>query len=194
MYGQDEMVNILTEWHGGDQYNHTLAGASLNGNMDVIDKGNHVATHDSWILFGDPSLMVRTDNPVEMEVSANPSVLMLGMSELVVNADTEYGIATLSMNGEVIASARVIDGTATLTFPGLSDVGNATLTVIGYNKVTYRGEVEIVPAEGPYLVLDNYEVATNNGSVLYGEESTVNIGVKNVGVEAVSNVNVTVTT
>ena len=194
MYGQDEMVNILTEWHGGDQYNHTLAGASLNGNMDVIDKGNHVATHDSWILFGDPSLMVRTDNPVEMEVSANPSVLMLGMSELVVNADTEYGIATLSMNGEVIASARVIDGTATLTFPGLSDVGNATLTVIGFNKVTYRGEVEIVPAEGPYLVLDNYEVATNNGSVLYGEESTVNIGVKNVGVEAVGNVNVTVTT
>ena len=31
MYGQDEMVAILTEWRDG--YKHTLGGASLNGNM-----------------------------------------------------------------------------------------------------------------------------------------------------------------
>ena len=194
MYGQDEMVDILTEWHGGDQYNHTLAGASLNGNMDVLDKGHHTATHDSWILFGDPSLMVRTDNPVEMNVTANPAVLMLGMTELTVNAETAYGIATLSMNGEVIASARVVNGTATLTFPGLSNVGNATLTVIGYNKVTYRGEVEVVPAEGPYLVLDNFQVPTEDGGLCFGEEGQVNVTLKNVGVETVNDVTVTLST
>lgn len=196
MFGQDEMNAILTEWRGGDLFNHTLSGASLNGNMDVLDKGGSlgVPTHNGWILFGDPSLMVRTDNPVEMNVTASPSVLMLGMTDLNVNADTDYGIATLSMNGEVICSAKVVNGTAALTFPSLNNVGVATLTVIGYNKVTYRGEVEIVPAEGPYLVLNDYEVASNEGSVIFGEETTVNLDVKNVGVEAIGDVNVTVTT
>ena len=196
MFGQDEMVDVLTEWRNSDRYNHTLAGASLNGNMYVLDMGGStgVPTHNSWILFGDPSLMVRTDNPVDMNVSVSPSVLLLGMTELQVNAETEYGIATLALNGEVISSAKVQNGTATLTFPGLSNVGVATLTVIGYNKVTYYGEIEIVPAEGPYLVMNSYEIASNNGSVLFGEESVVNVGIKNVGVESIDNVTLTLNT
>ena len=196
MYGQDEMVDILTEWRSSDQYNHTLAGASLNGNMYVLDMGGSTGTptHNAWILFGDPSLMVRTENPVDMNVSASPAVLLLGMTELQVNAETEYGIATLSLNGEMISSAKVQNGTATLTFPELSNVGVATLTVIGYNKVTYHGEIEIIPADGPYLVMNNYEIASNNGSVLFGEESVVNVGIKNVGVESIGDVTITLNT
>ena len=195
MYGQDEMVAILTEWRGGDLFHHTLAGASLNGNMNVIDMtGNYgYDTHDTWILFGDPSLLVRTDIPTEMTVSVNPSTLLLGMSELSVNADTEFGIATLSMNGEIIASANVVNGTAELTFPGLSNVGNAVLTVIGYNKVTYRDELEVIPAVGPYLVLDSYSI--NEGQpVNFAEEGTVELTFKNVGVEDAQNITVSVST
>ena len=197
MYGQDEMVDILTEWRSSDQYNHTLAGASSNGSMYILDAaggsaGN--ATHNGWILYGDPSLMVRTDNPVEMNVSASPSTLLLGMTEMVVNAETDFGIATLSMNGEVIASGYVNDGVANLTFPGLTNVGIATLTVIGYNKVTYRGEIEIVPAEGPYLVLNDYQVAGEGTALVFGEEGSVNVELKNVGVETVNDVLLTLST
>ena len=196
MYGQDEMVDILTEWCGGDLFNHTLSGASANGNMKVIDMSGSggYATHDTWILFGDPSLMVRTDIATPMTVSTNPSVLMLGMTELAVTADASFGIVTLAMNGEVIATANLVDGTANLVFPELNNVGNATLTIMGYNKVTYRGEVEIVPAEGPYLVLNDYIVATEDGNINYGEEATVNLGIKNVGVESIGNVTLTIST
>ena len=196
MFGQDEMNNILTEWRNSDLYNHTLAGASLNGNMDVIDKGGSsgAPTHNGWILFGDPSLLVRTDTPEDMDVSFSPSVLLLGMTELQVNAATEYGIATLSQNGEVISSARVENGTATLIFPGLDNVGTATLTVIGFNKVTYRSEIEIVPADGPYLVMSSYEIVSNEGAVNFGEETTVNIGIKNVGIESIDDVTITLST
>lgn len=196
MYGQDEMVAILTEWRSVDQFHHTMAGASLNGNMKVIDMtgSGGYDTHDTWMLFGDPSLMLRTDIPVSMNVSVNPSVLLLGMTELTINANTDFGIATLSFDGEVISSGNIHNGTVTLSFPALSNVGIATLTVMGYNKITYRGEVEIVPAEGPFLVIDSYQVNTEDGQLNYGEENTVNVSIKNVGVESINDVTVTLNT
>ena len=118
MTGQDEMVDILTGWKSGDKYCHTFGGASLNGSMYMLDMhpSDNGDTHNTWILFGDPSLMVRTDNPVSMNVSCTPSVLMLGMSELEITAEnTAYGIATLMMDGEVIASNYIDNGTCTLS-------------------------------------------------------------------------------
>ena len=194
MYGQDEMVNILCEWRSADQFNHTLAGASLNGNMDVIDKSGSSGydTHDTWVLFGDPSLMVRTAIPTEMNVSANPSILMLGMSELVVNADANYAIATLSMNGEVLASGRIENGQCTLSFPALSNVGSAQLVVLGYNKVTSITEIEVVPAEGAFITVNDYVLSEQQAN--YGETLDMSINVKNVGVEVASNLTATLTT
>ena len=182
MYGQDEMVDILCEWHGGDKFHHTLGGASLNGNMNVIDMSGSQGydTHDTWILFGDPSLMVRTDNPVSMNVSVNPAALMLGMSTLEISAEnTDYGFATLMMDGEIIASNEVINGIATLNFSPLSNVGTATLTVIGYNKVTEVIPVEILPAEGAYLTVSGF--SPNFAPV--NVETTLTMSFKNIGID-----------
>lgn len=184
MTGQDEMVNIMCEHIGTDSYRHTLGGLAENGNMKILDAhpNDNGDTHNTWIFFGDPSVMMRTDNPVEMTVNANPGALMLGMTSLSVSADAAYGIATLSMDGEVIASAELIDGNAELEFEPLSNVGTASLIVMGYNKVTYVGEVEIVPAEGPYLTLFSF----NPTNVPVVEEQLMSMSFKNVGVEATS--------
>ena len=192
MYGQDEMVNILCEWHNTDQFNHTLAGASLNGNMDVIDKGGDTKCHDTWVLFGDPSLMVRTANPTDMNVSAEPSVLMLGLTELTVNTDADYAIATLSFDGEVLASGRVQNGQCTLTFPAINNVGTAQLVVLGYNKVTSVTDIEVVPAEGAFITVNDYSIPA--GQANYGETVDMSINVKNVGVEVANNLTATLST
>ena len=184
MYGQDEMVNILTEWSGGDMFNHTLAGASLNGNMSVIDKSGDTECHDTWILFGDPSLMVRTANPTDMNVTLNPSVLMIGMSSLEISAEAEYGIATLTNDEGVVASAKIIDGAATLEFPALNAVETLTLTVIGYNKVTEVIPVEVLPAEGAFVSVVSYTPA----NVPVVEEQHMSMSIKNVGVDPTSGV------
>ncbi|MCQ2315313.1 MAG: C25 family cysteine peptidase [Bacteroidales bacterium] len=184
MYGQDEMVNILTEWSGADMYNHTLAGASLNGNMSVIDKSGDTECHDTWILFGDPSLMVRTANPTDMNVTLNPSVLMIGMSSLEISAEAEYGIATLTNDEGVVASAKIIDGAATLEFPALNAVETLTLTVIGYNKVTEVIPVEVLPAEGAFVSVVSYTPA----NVPVVEEQHMSMSFKNVGVDPTSGV------
>ena len=195
MYGQDEMVDILTEWRHTDQFNHTLAGTSLNGAMGVLDHGTSsqfTATQHSWILFGDPSLMVRTANPTNMNASVSPSVLMLGMTELQVSAEADYAIATLSMDGEVIASGEVVNGQCTLTFPAISNVGVADIVIVGFNKVTYVGQIEVVPAEGAYIAVDTY--AMNVDQANYGETIDMTVNVKNVGVEVASNLTATLTT
>ena len=182
MYGQDEMVDILCEWRSVDQFNHTLGGASLNGNMNVIDMSGNQGydTHDTWVLFGDPSLMVRTDNPVSMNISFQPAVLMLGMSELEITAEnTPFGIATLMMDGEVIASDYIQDGICNLSFSPMSNVGNATLTVMGFNKITEVITVPVLPAEGPYVTITNY--SPNFAPV--NVETSLTMSFKNVGVD-----------
>ena len=194
MYGQDEMVDILTEWKHSDNFNHTLGGASLNGNMYVIDMNsgaNGTDTHDTWLLFGDPSMMVRTDNPTNMNLNVNPSVIILGMSTLEITAqNTPYGIATLMMDGEAVASGYIINGTCTLNITSLNNVGTATLTVMGYNKETEVLPVEVVPAEGPFVTLDDY--SPNLAPV--NTATNLSLSFKNVGVEPTNgNTNVTLT-
>ena len=182
MYGQDEMVDILCEWHGADKYNHTFGGASVNGNMYVIDMSGSQGydTHDTWILFGDPSMMVRTDNPVSMNVSCTPAVLMLGMTTLEVNTvDTPYGIATLMMNDEVVATANIENNVASLEFAPMSNVGVAKLTVMGYNKVTEILDVEVLPAEGPYVTVSGYDPSF----AAVNQETSFSLTFKNVGVD-----------
>ena len=180
MYGQDEMVNILCEWRNVDQFNHTLAGASLNGNMDVIDKSNDTECHDTWVLFGDPSLMVRTANPTAMNVSVNPPVLMLGMTELEITADADYAIATLSTeSGEVLATGKLVNGGVTFNLASLSTLENLNLVIMGYNRQTYNEVIEVLPAEGAYISVDSFTPA----NVTCNEEQTMSMTFKNVGVD-----------
>lgn len=178
-YGQDEMNAILTEWRDSDLFNHTMGGYFLNGNEYILDASPSDAgsTHNTWILFGDPSLMVRTTNPTEINVSMNPSTLLIGMSELSINADVNYGIATLMMDDEILCSTKIIDGNATLTFEPLTNVGNATLTILAYNKVTYIQNIEVIPAEGAFLTLSGF---TPNATPV-NQETGMNISLKNVG-------------
>ena len=191
MYGQDEMNAILTEWRPG--YKHTLGGASCNGNKSILDKTPNVDgenTHNTWILFGDPSLMVRTEAPTHMNTTISQPALFLGMSELTVNAQTNFGIATLSVDNEVIASSYINDGTATLHFSPLSQPGTAKLVVIGYNKVTEIKELDIIPADNPYIIYNGHEILDDNGLIDYGETVNISMNIKNIGLQPTSNITV----
>lgn len=180
MTGQDEMVDIMCEWIN-DSYKHTIGGFAENGNMKILDAhpSDNGATHNTWINFGDPSVMMRTDNPTDMNVSMAPAVLMLGMSELQITADAAFAIATLSMDGEIIATCNIVDGEGTMEFAPLSNVGTAQLVILGYNRVTYNEPIEILPAEGPYMTV----VGFNPTNVPAASEQTMSMSFKNVGVD-----------
>ena len=194
MYGQDEMNAILTEWRDG--YKHTLGGASCNGNMFMMDMDpfDGPRTHDTWILLGDPSLMVRTDTPKPLNVSVPQKELFIGMTSLTVNAQADYGIATLSLNGEAIASAPLVNGVAELSFSPLIKEEVAKLVVIGYNRVTEIKEFNVVPADKPYVIYSGYELLDDNQRLDYGETLNVTMNVKNIGLQPTTNVTVKLST
>ena len=196
MTGQDEMVDILCEWRSADQFHHTLAGASLNGNMKILDlhPSDQGATHNTWILFGDPSLLMRTDNPMEMNVVCQPEAIFLGQTELHIIAEVDYALATLSIDGNVISCVPVVNGEATLVFPTLENVGTARLVVQAYNKVTEVRNIEIIPSNGAYLTFDSFAINDANGQADYGETVGMDMTMRNLGNETASNVQVTLTT
>ena len=190
MYGQDEMVAILTEWRGN--YHHTLGGASLNGNMHILDmspedRGN---THNTWFLFGDPSMMLRTKAPEKMDVYCSSSYLMVGMTNYTVNADVDFGIATLSKDGEVVASSYIRKGQANLTFPELTEEGVMKLVVVSYNKVTEVMDIEVKYPTEAFVIFNEYDINEADGQLDYGETINLDLNIKNIGVKETANVEV----
>lgn len=187
------MVNVLCEWRNADHFHHTLAGASLNGNMKILDQhpSDQGATHNTWILFGDPSLVMRTDNPTEMNVACQPEAIFLGQSELVVTANTDYATATLSINGQVLCCTPIVNGEGTLHFTALEEEGTAQLVVMGFNKVTEVRDIEVIPANGAYITYESFSINDSNHQADYGETLTLDLTVKNLGNAGTSNIQAT---
>ncbi len=152
MCGQDEMVSIKTEESiaHGSTIKRTYGGVSTNGSMFMIPQygGSGIDTHETWILFGDPSLMVRTDVPTPFEPEY-PSEISMGDESFTVTSIDDGATAALSYiddNDEVIILGTAIaqDGTAEIIFDEpLEEEITATLAITGFNKVTYiNDEIE----------------------------------------------------
>ena len=190
MYGQDEMVAILSEWRGN--YNHTLGGASLNGNMYILDMSpeDRGDTHNTWFLFGDPSMMLRTQAPEKMDIYCSSSYLLVGMTNYTVNADVDFGIATLSKDGEVVASSYIRKGTANLNFPEITEEGTMKLVVMAYNKVTEIIDIEVKTPTDAFLIYNEFEINEADGQLDYGETINLDLSVKNIGVKDAAEIEV----
>jgi hypothetical protein len=195
MTGQDEMVTILVEGYQNN-IKRTFGGTSINGSMKMVDLhgASGKSTHDTWILFGDPTLTLRTATPMPVTVSHLPAIF-LGMSEFTVNADAEGALVALTIDGEIIGSGTISNGSALITFPALNNVGTLKIAVFGFNTITYIQEIDIIPASGPFMA---YVSSTVNGAsisqVHYSQDVSLGVQVKNLGVEPASNVIATITT
>ena len=155
MTAQDEFVNIcidLPSPYDGQQpgIKRTFAGAALNATQKALmvygTSSENVADFNSWTVFGDPTLMIRTKTPQVMAVSHPPSLLP-GTNSFTVSCDTEGALAAISYidgNDEVtiLGTAVVTGGTAKIVFnePVITSM-DFTLAVTGFNKVTYIGTV-----------------------------------------------------
>ena len=148
MYGQDEMVDILIESYDSN-IKHTLGGTSINGIMAIIDQYgasdiNAYATHQGWVLYGDPSLMLRTKEPDVMSVAHSGNIAPTATTYTVNVTGGEGALVTITRNHEILGSAKVVNGVAniTITSPG-ADYPELTLCIFGFNKVTYMGTITV---------------------------------------------------
>jgi len=187
MSAQDEMVDLLV----GASTNgtkRTFAGLSINGCFLMNDEYSDFAMTDTWVCFGDPSLYVRTDDPVDMIISHN-SVIVVGETVFNVACDLEDALATVSLDGEIIGTTVVSAGNAAIPVSGLVPGTQVTLAVVGFNKVTYLTDVDVIAPSGSYLVVDSY-----GDAVTFGQTTNLDIALKNVGVDDAVNATATATT
>jgi PKD repeat protein len=149
MCGQDEMVNILVEAYPTN-IKRTFGGLSVNGIFKMIDNystdGENMA--DTWLLFGDPSLMVRTDNPKSMIVT-HDMALTTGDNSLVVNCNANGAFVCLTINHQIIGTGTISGGTATISFPALTTTDSIIVAATAFNYVPYIGEVEVTDVTYP---------------------------------------------
>jgi len=172
MYGQDEMIDVLVESYSNN-IKRTLGGCSYDGNMKVLDQYGQNAndakgTYLAWILYGDPCLTLRNAVPTDMGVTHAPS-MSTSATSFTVNATNGNGaLATLTRDNEIMGSATITNGTCNITFAAPGTTGTATLTVFGYNKITYIASIQITGGGTQTYTINVSANPTNGGNVTGG--------------------------
>ena len=155
MWAQDECIDILVgNSSTSTSQKHTFGGVCINGLMGIFDHYSTssyeaVGTYQAYILYGDPSMMVRTKTPQAMTVSHQGTILS-GSPSYTVNVDNGNGaVATITdADHNILGKATVRNGTANITLNSAPTAGSKlTLCVFGYNKVTYLGTIDVVILE-----------------------------------------------
>ena len=166
MSAQDEFVNIIMDLpspYSGTQpgTKRTIAGAMLNASQKMIMRHgitqptvcnsntlNARTDFDTWIVFGDPSLMFRTKTPETMTVAHNTTLPSTATSLSVASvAGTLAALSYIGADNHVVIlgsaitqsnNIAVINFTMPATPPEM-----LRIAVTGFNKVTYLGNVEV---------------------------------------------------
>jgi len=143
MEGQDEMADILVESYTNN-IKRTFAGIGINGCHKMNDTYSDFAMTDTWTIFGDPSIFVRTKAPMTMTVSHLPSV-PFGSSSFAVNCNANGAYVALTKNNVILATGYVAGGVVNLTLPGNLAVGDVvTVCATEFNYTPYIGSFEII--------------------------------------------------
>lgn len=144
MEAQDEMIRQLVR-SGEEDGLRTYGGLSASGmiSMNNVYGRFGYAMSDTWILFGDPSLKVRTKAPEVMMVSHKPYI---GEGKMVfdLSANVSNGIATISQNGFLLGSSSLVNGKARIILQSPATGNEVLLTVTSFNRLPYSTAIEVM--------------------------------------------------
>ena len=137
---------------------------------------------EGYQTFGDPSTYIYLTQGSENEVSHMP-ILPIGLDTYTVEALPGSYVA-ISKDG-VLHGAAFVDASGEVEVPiePVLDGGDVMIVV---TKAQYIPYIETVPAaalEGPFVVLDHYEINNTQQAFIYGETVTIDVTVKNVGAD-----------
>ncbi len=155
-------------------------------------------------VLGDPAMSIWNDEPIDIDVDY-PDNIAVGTPSIEVNVTSEgaalegYCCAIIK-NGE-LCSATLTDenGLAIIVFdPPITEVGEASLIVSGYNCLPDTNEIIFIPSENASVVYAQNQVddqnGNSNGLIDYGEAIMLDVSLENVGVVTAVGVNTVLAT
>jgi len=198
MEGEDEMDDILVETYP-DNIKRTFGGISMNGCMKMNETygADGDAMTDTWNIFGDPSVTIRTAMP-EAITATHEAQVFLGETTFIVHSDVEGALVALSMDNLLITAGFISNGLVTLNFPAFQSPDTVQLVVTAFNHIPYTANVAIIPNNGPYLIYNSNSIndiaCNNNHQPDYGETVFMDVAFANIGILSANDVEVTITT
>ena len=184
MDGQDECVDLLVA-----KAKTTIGGICFNGSCKTIELNGEdgVEVYDSWHLFGDPSLQVRTDVPVD------PTVYY---ASVIPDDETEYrvevvgeenALCALYLDGVLYGSAYTDeDGYAYIPITETLPLDEKlALTVSAFNYNPYIDSINVIAADGPFVFYQSYTIndysGNGDGAADAGEPVSLGLNLENIG-------------
>jgi hypothetical protein len=153
MDAQDEAVDLLCA-----RSKLTFGGICFNGSCKMIDiNGSAGATEfNAWHIFGDPSVLLRTDTPAAMAVTHDEQIEYMQPTFDVGVSGVPGALCALSYDGTLFGAAYTdASGSAVITIDGDLPVGEfIQLTVTAFNKLTYVADI-LVTSGGPDIYPPN---------------------------------------
>ncbi len=194
MDAQDECTDLLVA-----EAKTTFGGICFNGSCKMMDLNSSDGPDEfiHWTIFGDPSVLLRTDVSQQMTVS-HESVILFSLSEFDIQVTGVPGsLAAIYHNGVLYGSAYTDQsGNATIVFTEALPIGEAvSLTVTAFNYEPYITTLQVITPDGPYCVMNDYAYLDegSDGIVDAAETVTLSVEVKNVGPDPAYDVDVTLT-
>ena len=144
MDAQDESTDLLCA-----ETMLTFGGICYNGSCKMMDLNgtSGVNMYNTWHIFGDPSVLLRTATVTAMSVS-HDGVINYGIESFPVTVSgLEGALCALSYNGALLGAEYTdATGLATISVDGGSlPIGeNIQLTVTAFNKETYIADVLVI--------------------------------------------------
>ncbi len=155
-----------------------LAQCSWPYNVDDKD-----ITYTMFTAHCDAFLRIYNQVPVSMNVS-HQSVQLAGLQTFQITAPEGTTIALTKGEGEnmeIVAVAQATGSVQNITIPIQVPPTVLKLTVTGQNYLRYEADIEVIPADGPYIIINNYELSNDIVQLNYGEDASLDIQLKNVG-------------
>lgn len=151
MQTEDEIGDILSGQYANNK-KYTIGGLFYNGQMSMLDDyptatGKEVM--ETWVMFGDPSCLFRSQNPTAITVT-HDACYMPGATSLVISSTFgPHAYASVSQNNQVIGTSAV---TATSTSIAITQTYSSTqpilLTITEYNKIPYTATINACVTTG----------------------------------------------
>lgn len=148
MQGQDEINAILR--HNRNTYQSTFGALSTSGFMSTMDHYNipQIDPHggdeiaDTWLMFGDPSLIINTADFGALSCTHSSSIA-LGSVYYAINCNEENTMIGLYSGGKFLSAAVVKNGIAEFYFPPIQSYDTIFITATKQNFKPYFSSISI---------------------------------------------------
>jgi len=178
----------------------TYGAMCFNGSilMTVEEYGGGQPMMETWHVFGDAALQVRTDTPAEIVLSNNVVLMGIDFTTTITSGGSPVEGALVTLYQDDVAYSGNTDLNGTVTISHSLIAGDAKMIITGFNIETIYDEIAVIPPGGAYVMFDSCIIddssGNNNNLLDYGESVLLDVTLSNVGTIQADNVDATLST